>query len=171
TPHVRFRAGLWRREANMVAAERLGIRVVRPRPVACCPRCGRWVPFFQLEGHEWACQYCAAVSVRGPWVRIGLVGAYRALGIWDRHARGLRRRLAVRLLDRATRTRTYRDVLVLGVGAAVIGREPLDWTGPRLSSPRSISLPCGGTPSRPPGSLHNAPSIFAPYYVDALCDA
>ena len=170
---IGWRAGLWRREANQVA-ERLGIRVGRPRPLVRCPSCQSWAAFLQLEGRQWACRRCASAPVGGPWVRIGMVAAYRALGIWDRHARGLRQRLALRLLELAARARTYRHLLVLAVGGAVVGPEPLNWTGPRASGPRR-QREGPGTVWGPRGPEHEAPGVvhqgLAPHLVDAMIDA
>src|SRR5262245_4424826 len=139
--HLGFRKGLFDAEVRAIASERLGIRVQRPRPVVCCSSCGEWVSFLQLEG-DWACRHCAVEPCRGFQVRVGWYGAYRVLGIWNRHARDLRARLAHRLLALGGQARTLSDLAELVPAGAVIGEEPFGWTGPRAPR-RSRSMAAG----------------------------
>jgi hypothetical protein len=173
--HLGFRKGLFDAEVRAIASERLGIRVQRPRPVARCPSCGEFVPFFQLEG-DWACRHCALEPCRGLEVRIGWYGAYRALGIWNRHARDLRTKLAHRLLVLGGQARTLADLAELVPAGAVIGEEPFGWTGPRAprrpgsrAGQARLPRPLGRQiPFRESGGpLHRA---LAPFWADAAID-
>jgi hypothetical protein len=173
--HLGFRKGLFDAEVRAIAWERLGIRVQRPRPVVCCPSCGEWVAFLQLEG-DWACRHCAGEPCRGLQARVGWYAAYRALNIWNRHARDLRARLAHRLLVLGGQARTLADLADLVPAGGVIGQERFGFTGPR--APRRASSMAGQ--ARIPGPLGRRVPIregggaihrmLAPYWVDSVID-
>ena len=168
-PHVGFRNTAWLRQVtNDLAAERLGIRVTRPRPSVRCPTCHTWAGSLQLERGEWRCRRCAVDPVRGVWSRIGRLAAYRQLGVFDRHTRALRRRLALRVLALAGRACSYRDLVVIAVSAGAVGPEPLDWTGRRRPRTRRGTMWSPHRPVHPPpGRLQEA---LAARLLDAIID-
>ena len=176
-PHIGFRRWLFTQEIRQLAADRLGIRVQRPRSLARCPSCQRWVAFYQLEGCRWACRHCVPEPCQGLMLRIAWLAAYLRSGVFDRNVRGLRRRLVLRLMDFARRAERVPDRVLLHAGLAVVGPWPLDWQGPRgprrAPGARRPALPGVGAAAH--GPVHNAPGpihrALAPFWVDALIDS
>ncbi len=172
-PHVVFRRWLFAPRVRQLAADRLGIRVDKPRSLARCPGCARWVAALQLEGHHWTCRHCAEEPCQGLLFRIAWLSTYYRLGIFDRNVRGLRRRPALRVRELAPKARTVHDLVLLAVATAVVGPWPTDWTGPRSArrrsrgpgpvQPRMVDR-ARGPVHHPPGRFHEA---LAPHWVRA----